>query len=276
MSQVRFNHVFLMLMALGIACAFFIPPTITDRAKGKADLLLYPIVQPTRAIAGWFSSKYGSKPLPAGETRVRPDSELLAENQDLRQQVAFLVKQLEDLKLVEDERRRLGPLLNYFKPVTVGGGDATPGRESLSIMPASGINTLAGTPVMCPDGVAGRLVESGRVRLVTDPGFTTTCEFGRYGENKWIPLEGLKASVKGAGGGTMKVEHLTFKEVDGIVKPGDWVVIADNTWPAIMQNRPVGQVESVGHLAAKPLFAEIIIKPRTDLRRLREVLIMRK
>ena len=43
MSQFRFNHAFVMMMVGGTACAFLIPPRITERAKGKADVLLYPV-----------------------------------------------------------------------------------------------------------------------------------------------------------------------------------------------------------------------------------------
>jgi len=38
-------------------------------------------------------------------------------------------------------------------------------------MPASGVGPFAGQPVMCPDGLVGRVVEGHRVRLITDRDF---------------------------------------------------------------------------------------------------------
>ena len=59
-----------------------------------------------------FRSKYGRKELPPGETTVRKDPEVAAENSELRQQIVFLNRQLEDLQLVESERKHLGNV--YF------------------------------------------------------------------------------------------------------------------------------------------------------------------
>src|SRR5258706_257990 len=84
------------------------------------------------------------------------------------------------------QRKRLGPLLDYFKPVTVLAGDATPGRESLVLAPASGVDMSAGAPVVGPDGLlVGRLVEGRRVRLVTDKDFTLVGQFGRWENGNW-------------------------------------------------------------------------------------------
>jgi len=265
-----------MMMAGGFLCAYVIPPRITERAKGKADVLLYPIAKPVRGIADWMSGKWGAKPLPPGES-PRGDSAITAENIELKQQLVYLLRQYEELRLVEQERKQLGPLLKYFKPVTVIGADSSVNRDSLSVMwPVSGVDNAIGTGVMWSGGLAGRFAESGRVRLVTDAGFVVTGEFGRWENGNWgALLSNLKASVKGIGNGAMRVEHLTVKEAEGL-KPGDWIVVADTSFPEVFQNRLIGQVESIRPLPSKPLFAEIIIKPRTDLKRLREVLMLMK
>jgi hypothetical protein len=176
-------------MMAALAGAILIPPAVTDRAKGKADVLLYPVVKPVRSIAASIQRRFGHKPLPPGETQPRANADIVAENGELKQQLTYLIKQLEDLRLVEDERKRLGPLLKYFKPVTVVGGDATPGRDSLGLMPATGVDTAPGAPVMYSDGLAGRMAAGGRVRLITDRGSKITAEFGRIGEHaQWIPI----------------------------------------------------------------------------------------
>lgn len=267
-------------MFFALLGAIFIPPSVTDRAKGKADILLYPVVKPVRSIASAVQRRFGRDELPPGETRRRGDSELAAENAELRQQVVFLIRHLQELRLVEDERKRLGRLLDYFKPVAVLGSDATPGRDSLSLAPATGVDTSENTPVMYADGLAGRMTAGGRVRLITDRGSKVIAEFGRIGENaQWLPLPTAKASVTGIGDGVMRVDHLTVRETESL-KPGDVVIVSDPNFPQgsrdLVQHRPLGLIESIQPQRGKPLFAEIIIKPRTTLENLSEVLVLRK
>jgi cell shape-determining protein MreC len=275
MSKNRFNQLFVAMMLLGVVGSLFISPAVTGRAKGKEELLLYPVIKPVRVIAAMFRSKYGRKELPPGETTVRKDPEVAAENSELRQQIVFLNRQLEDLQLVETERKHLGKLLDYFKPVTVMAGDATPGRESLTILPASGVDVSAGAPVMGADGLVGRMVEGRRVRLVTDKDFTITGRFGRWEGGQWQTLSTPKPSVRGIGNGQMRIDNLTNEDAKSL-HPGDWVIIADTTdYSPIMQERQIGQIDTIRAMPSKPLFAEIIVKPRTDLRTLKEVLLMR-
>jgi cell shape-determining protein MreC len=275
MSKTRFNQLFVTMMLLGLVGSLFISPAVTGRAKGKEELLLYPVIKPVRVIAAMFRSKYGRKELPPGETTVRKDPEVAAENSELRQQIVFLNRQLEDLQLVETERKHLGKLLDYFKPVSVMAGDASPGRESLTILPTSGVDVSAGAPVMGADGLVGRMVEGRRVRLVTDKDFTVTGRFGRWENGQWQTLVTPKPSVRGIGNGQMRIDNLTNDDAKPL-HPGDWVVIADSTdYSPIMQERQIGQIDTIRAMPSKPLFAEIIVKPRTDLRTLKEVLLMR-
>jgi cell shape-determining protein MreC len=146
------------------------------------DRLLIPVASPVRGIAEMVQSRCGSKKLPAGETVQRTDAQLAAENALLRDQVVFLDQQLKDLKLVEDERKRLGKLLDYFKPVGVIGGDASPDRDSISLMPASGVDLTPGKAVMCTEGLVGRVAEGSRVRLITDRDFIVVGQFGRWND----------------------------------------------------------------------------------------------
>ncbi|MDB5320269.1 MAG: rod shape-determining protein MreC [Phycisphaerales bacterium] len=276
MSKTRFNQLFVAMMLLGLVGSLFISPAVTGRAKGKEELLLYPIIKPVRVIASMLRSKYGHKEFPPGETTVRKDPELAAENSDLRQQIVFLTRQLEDLQLVESERKHLGKLLEYFKPVSVIAGDASPGRESLTILPSSGVDVSPGSPVMGADGLVGRMADGRRVRLITDKDFTVTGHFGRWENGQWQSLATPKPSVRGIGNGQMRIDNLTNEDAKGL-RAGDWVVVADTTdYPPIMQERQIGQIDSIRAMTSKPLFAEIIVKPRTDLRTLKEVLLMRK
>jgi len=154
-------------------------------------------------------------------------------------------------------------------------GDASPGRESLTILPTAGVDVSAGAPVMGADGLVGRMVEGRRVRLVTDKDFTVTGRFGRWENGQWQTLVTPKPSVRGIGNGQMRIDNLTNDDAKPL-HPGDWVVIADSTdYSPIMQERQIGQIDTIRAMPSKPLFAEIIVKPRTDLRTLKEVLLMR-
>jgi cell shape-determining protein MreC len=274
MSKTRFNQLFVAMMLMGLVGSLFISPAVTGRAKGKEELLLYPVIKPVRVMAAMFRSKYGRKELPPGETTPRKDPEVAAENSQLRQQIVFLNRQLEDLQLVETERKHLGKLLDYFKPVRVMAGDATPGRESLAIQPASGVDVSTGAPVMGADGFVGRMVEGRRVRLVTDKDFTITGRFGRWEDGQWQTLATPKPSVRGIGNGQMRIDNLTNEDAKPL-HPGDWVIVADSDYSAIMQERQIGQIDTIRPMPSKPLFAEIIVKPRTNLRTLPEVLLKR-
>jgi len=276
MSKSGANQLFFTLVGVGVLTALAIPQSVTDRAKGKEEVLLYPVSKPVGAIARLIHSKFAHKPLPPGETTRRPDDDIAAENLILRQQVAFLTRQLEELGRVESERKSLGPIFDYFKPATVIGTDATSTRESLAFMPTSGVDTAEHAPVMCAEGFAGQIV-GGRVRLITDPGFTVRGDFGHWDDGKWVPLETVQPSVKGIGSNTLRISNLSLKEASEI-KPGYAVVLKDPDaeYPAIVQNRMLGQVESVRPQPDKPLFAEIVVKPHSDLRKLREVWLLRK
>jgi cell shape-determining protein MreC len=277
MSNSRFNTFFGAMVMGAVLCALFIPPSATDRVRKHADLILTPVSKPARSVAGMFNRRWGAKPLPPGETTRPSDQALALENSDLKQQVAFLSLQLQQLTLVEAERKRLGPLIQYFKPVGVIGGDSTPGRETLSIMPASGGDFAPGSPVMCPEGVVGRLTDARRVRLVTDPGYKITGAFVRWADGGvWKPIDAPKGACTGIGNNTVRIDNLTLKESE-VLKPGDWVTVADLTdYPELVQGRPFAQIKTIRPLPSKPLFAEIIAEPRVDLRKLREVMVMRK
>ena len=276
MSHSRFNTLFGAMIMGAVLCALVIPPWVTDRVRKHADLVLTPISKPVRSIAGAFNHRFGERRLPPGETARPTDQQLATENVELKQQVAFLNRQLEDLRLVEAERKRLGSLIQYFKAVSVVGGDSTPGRESLSILPASGVEFARDTPVMCPDGVVGRLTDARRVRLITDPGFRITAAFGRWTDGVWNTVATPKGACVGMGNGTMRIENLTMKEAE-VLKPGDSVIVGEDTdFPDIIHGRPFAQIDTIRPMPAKPLFAEITVKPRIDLRKLREVLVMRK
>jgi hypothetical protein len=54
------------------------------------------------------------------------------------------------------------------------------------------------------------------------------------------------------------------------------VIVSDPSLADAFKTVQIGQVESNQPVPSKPLFAEIIVKPRTDLKRLKEVLVLKK
>jgi hypothetical protein len=60
------------------------------------------------------------------------------------------------------------------------------------------------------------------------------------------------------------------------LKPGDWAVVADRELPLALQGQRVADVVKVQSMRNAPLFAEIRLEPSTNLRMLREVMVMTK
>ena len=56
MSKSGANQLFFTLVGVGVLTALAIPQSVTDRAKGKEELLLYPVIKPVRVIAAMSSS----------------------------------------------------------------------------------------------------------------------------------------------------------------------------------------------------------------------------
>lgn len=85
----------------------------------------------------------------------------------------------------------------------------------------------------------------------------------------------LLAIVTGEGLGMMAVDNLHADEVknEGI-RPGDWVVLHDDTWPVGLREVRIGRVASIQPLAKQPLFADIQLVPEEDLAHLNNVWVM--
>jgi hypothetical protein len=60
------------------------------------------------------------------------------------------------------------------------------------------------------------------------------------------------------------------------IEAGDWVMLEDSEWPKSLQNHRVGKVVSIERRKEAPLFAEIRIRPESDLKKLKEVMVFRE
>jgi len=265
-----------MLMAL--FSAFALKPETSARFTPQIQTLFAPIAGPARNI-GRMIEKRLSKP---AAVDPRSTQALSAENEQLRVLTTSLAAQLDQLILLNRDRDLLGDVRKQSVPYAVIANDAGT-RESLSLGGSTLEGLQVGQPVIFLGGIAGRIVQAGvagvKVQLITDVGAKPmTGTFGRFqtganGEPEFLHLKLATTSVvlvEGAGNNTLVVNKLTLKDAE-MIHPGDWMVLADNAWPANLQGYKIGQVKSKVPLPASPLFAKITIEPSTDLKGLKDV-----
>jgi cell shape-determining protein MreC len=173
-------------------------------------------------------------------------------------------------------------VLPLCTPAPVVGGDAG-SRDSISIQSTDAVQT--GMFALCSAGVVGRIDRVGmtggaQVRLITDPGFAVTGCFGRFapnekGEPAFNSLNTPPPLVQGAGRGAMVIRRMDFDSIKD-VKVGDWLIVKDLEWPQNLQGYRLGRVTSIDRSTSSPLFAEIQVRPVTNLMQLREVMVMNR
>ncbi len=93
MSQSRFQHVFVALMALSALSAFALPAKLTGRSFPQVSMLFAPVARPAGAIAGYFFHRLGGD----RSEDSRDLQTIRTENQDLKSQVVTLTEQLSEL-----------------------------------------------------------------------------------------------------------------------------------------------------------------------------------
>jgi hypothetical protein len=279
MLRLKFNQVFIGLMALSFISAFLAPPHLADAGRVEFERLFIPVSRPTYIAANWLRRRLA--PDPPDDNRSYQT--IAQENLLLRQQVARLQLQNERLEGLAAERENLGDLKSLCDRLPVGGTDSG-GREGLILGAAPRGPLQADEPVVYGGGLAGKIDRAGagaaHVRLLTDSGFPAlTGRFIRFVKSdSGIEAQSIYPSpviVQGAGGGTMTITNLPFADVNNLgLKPDDWVILADNNWPAAIQGIRLGKVSSISHWRRQPLFAEIRLQPQTSLTRLADVWVM--
>jgi cell shape-determining protein MreC len=283
MSAIKFHHVFAALLLLSALSAFVIPERYTAKAQPQVQSLFYPVAKPVRSVAGAIHGR-----LARPETKDARDSQtLLEENEQLRQEFAALSQQLEELRRINAERSKLGPIRDQCTPVAVVGNDAG-GREGLLLRGSTLEGLREGQVVLFAGGVVGKIerppgLAGAQVRLITDKGMRTGACFGRWanGEDGTVAFARLRTPailVEGTGDGAMRViTDLTKAEVtEAKLAPNDWVVVEDPDWDPRVQTRRLGKVVHVAAKTTAPLYADIRVEPVTSLMRLREVMVVTK
>jgi cell shape-determining protein MreC len=286
MSIIRFNHLFLGLMAASGVASFILPPTVSGKFKGRADGLFTPVAYPLRKVAGGIARQFNkSSPMPGFDVASAP-ADARHEIERLRSQVAVLTVQLVGLKELSAGRELIGEAHKYAVPLKVIGNDPG-GRDALILAGSTADAIKRDDPVLRADALVGRIsnVTGGgaQVRLITDRGSAVSALIGRFRQApdgkrvEFVATATPPPLVEGRGNGAMSITSLTMAQVQeaGVAK-GDYVVLKDDAWPLLVNGFLIGTVESIGPSLKSPQFAEITVKPRQDLTRLSEVMVVNK
>ena len=278
--QLRFQHVFVCLMLLAGLSAFVIPRQYTDKAAPQVQSVFWPVSEPVRAVAGRAHRVMG---LDAQRDR-RTVNNVRLENERLKNELVYVQTQYERAQQKLKMIGSFGPLADRCVPVSVVGGD--PGtRESLLIHGAAPEGVAPGKYALHLGGVVGRIeragMAGGQIRLVTDRGFRIEAGFKgirrtQGGRTEAVPIATPVVLVEGVGDNTMRIPRgLTMQDVKNAdLQPGDWAIVQDREWPEPLWGQRIAEVVKIAPRADAPLFAEVTLRPTTNLQLLSEVMVV--
>jgi len=279
-------------MALAAISALAMPPTTGDTFR-KVGILFMPISSPVRQIAGNVDARLVKPPsTPSSEASAgRTAAQLRDDNETLKFQVSALTSENEHLTGLNEsllvKLNSIGTLNSKLavRLVPVIGGDLGT-QQVLTLQLLSG-DVASNTPVMYPPkNFAGKLEVVGlgaaRVRLISDKSSTITGIFRRYKED--MVLVNMPQPIKtmeGLGNGKMVIKSVKRDEAFPPNHPetslaiGDWFVVKDKDLPDEVQGYKLGEIESITD-SKQPQFVTIILRPASDLMKLREVMVQVK
>src|SRR6185437_8986870 len=202
------------------------------------------------------------------------------ENEALKNDVANLRVQVDDLKRIAEDHARYGDIRALCTPYFVIGSDSG-ARSSLAIQGSSLEGLRDGMIALYPDGIVGRVQRAGiagaRVQLVTDLGFRVRVGFARFEGSKFFRVGKTQTLAEGSGRGAMLIRGLTRENVkEATLVVGDWVILNEPEYPAYLQGRVLGRITAIGARPDAPLWAQIVVEPPQNLMRLTEVMIVTK
>jgi cell shape-determining protein MreC len=287
MSQLRFNHVFAVLMLLAALAAFVIPQRISSPAQAQLQVLFSPISRPIYSLAGWVHDRAAPAPRPRDEgsqDHPRTVDELIRENNDLRQQNLTLSGQLEKLKELDAERAKVGNLQDQCVVVATTGGDS--GLTDTLHLAAGSLQGLAdGMVVLTADGLIGRLNKVGlaasQVQLITAKGSKISISFARFvadGKGGAVSqdISYPHCVAVGLGDGQLAVQFQPWDRIKDLFQPKDLAILDDPDWPKAVTHYRVGEVSGVKHQSSAAGFGEIRIESLIDIGRLKEVMVLKR
>ena len=289
MSQVRFNHVAVALMALSFVSAFLAPPRFTNPARTELSGIFSPISRPVRGIASLIYGRFHPQVVvdDASPQSPREEQTLLEENRQLNLKLAAMTIEFDNLSKLNADRHLVGDILPFCEPATVTGADSSTARESLQISVSPHMDLTTGRPVLYAHSLMGRIVSAGlgtaQVRLITDPGFAIMCRIAQYkaDDTQTLKLEWIKdlpVLVQGVGQGEMAVRSnlpmATIRDLQ--IKENDMLLLDDPDWPANLQGWCVGRITNITPQRKSPLLSSIQVRPLNNLLQQKEVMVMAK
>ena len=285
--MLRFNQLFIGLLALAFLGAFVVPQRSSDRVKAQVQNLFLPVAWPVRKIAAAVHDRVApTTPRDEGSPdKPRAAAELIAENSELRLIIENMHGQLEQLMAQNAERAALGDLRDFCRAYPVAGADPAPTRDAI-ILGGSTFSGLANDMpvVVTGGGLIGRISRAGaagaQVLLITDRQAQLTGRFVRVTVtgDKDVQIQELVDEprlVRGIGKGQMLCT-IEKKVADTAgLKIGDWLELKDTNWPRLLQGLRIATIISLkpSHYAG---FVDITLAPPTKLTALREVMVMVK
>jgi rod shape-determining protein MreC len=287
MSQLRFNHVFFVLMLLAALAAFVIPQRISSPAQAQLQVLFSPISRPIYSIAGWVHDRAVPKPQPRddGSTdHLRTADELILENRDLRQQNLMLAGQLDKLKELDAERAKVGNLQDQCVVVATTGGDS--GFTDTLHLAAGSLQGLAdGMVVLTADGLIGRLDKVGlaasQVQLIAAKGSKISVSFARFvpdGKGGVVrqDIYNQHCVAVGLGDGQLAVQLQSWDQIKDAFHANDLAILDDVDWPKGVTHYVVGEVTGVKRQSSAAGFGQIQIEWRIGNAPLKEVMVLKR
>jgi cell shape-determining protein MreC len=281
MRRLRFNQVFTVLVLLCLLSAFVLPQKSQSWSNVQA------VFAPVSVPAGHLAARLIGTVHSNATADPRSDADIRTENQQLKVEISQLEGQLQALSKIAAERRQLGSLLNYCVSAQVIGSDSDD-RQALNLQQSDPPALSAGQAVVCPLGLVGRIQSAAptgaKVLLITDKGARpVSVSFGRmvrqdngaYGFNR---LTADRTLIYGHGDNqlvaTQGLSLAAVKSAD--LHVGDWAVLDDSDYPLSLAGLCVGQVTAISPSITSPLYADIVLRPATNLLELQEVLVVTK
>jgi hypothetical protein len=277
MSQIKFNHVFSLLLALSALSAFVIPPRFTNRAHPQVQSIFAPVSGPARRVGAWLHAKFNHRESPDR----RNAEDVKAENQQLRGQVIQLTAQLEFERKRNAQWATLGDLRDQCVAVEVAGADSGP-RDSLALEGSTLEHVRDNAVALYPGGVAGQIqgragIAGAQLRLITDKGFRVRGYFVRMnGELQPQRLSPATFLFEGVGG-AMVMRQLNEQDAGQLrIRAGDLAVVEEREWPPQLRGVALGAVTKIEPRRNAPGFVEIRVEPPVNLELLDEVMVMKR
>jgi len=280
--SLRFNQVFVGLVALSFISAFVLPAHLTNPVRSVQGLF-YPVARPARAIGGVLNARMSHPP-----KDDRAVADVKEENVQLRQLVSGLKAQLDELQRINADRNAVGDIRRLCTPVPIVGNGADT-RDSLSIGSGTMEAIRAGMPVLYARGVVGRIERSGiagaQVQLITDKDFRAAAQIRRYvktpdGKISYIQVGQTPPLLQGIGKGKMAIRNMQMKEstqeIENPIQVGDVVVLDDiDDWD-LARGQHLGTIEKIQPIPNAPLMADITVRPVLNLAALHEVMVLNR